>query len=229
VADFVQNAPKVVVAEEVQDVVVAAYYPEIIRSPVVARETAQRAFAVVTTISAALVAAGALVNLPERSGPVVALGLAALGLWFVGSLLFMQAMGSRAFVKSPDPHDKAQWAVLALRESIASRNRLYGWLVAARIVTLIAVVATLSAFVAAVLEIRNDRTERAVVRLTFDEGANIISLCPHAGDGILGRVDVATLQEPLVVFEPDSGQCINAVDKLRLPSRGITSVEKRTR
>lgn len=213
---------------EVQDVLVAAYYPEVVRSPIVARETAQRAFGVVTAISGALVALGALVKLPERSDLVVGLGIGALGGWMIASLLFMQAMGSRAFERSSIPQDKAEWARLALKESIASRNKLYRWLIAARVVTLLATIATVAVLIAAVNEVRASRTERAVVRLSAHAQATLAPLCPRGSKRLHGRVNVASLRSRLIQLKPDGGQCSKRVSNLRLQSEDVTSVARRS-
>jgi hypothetical protein len=225
-AEFVdlQGEPAIVVAPEVQEPLLTAYYSELVKSPITARETAQRAFAVVTAISAALVAAGALVKLPERSDWVVAFGLITLVGWLIASLLFMQAMGSRAFQKSPSATSKDDWARLAINEIVKSRNTLYRWLVAARVATLVSTILTVIVLIAAIQEVRDARTEHVTIRLTTRGARQLAPVCPRATGGIEGNVNPGALKDRFITLAADSGQCGATTTNVRIRSAKVISV-----
>lgn len=209
---------------DIETPLLEAYYTELVRSPITARETAQRAFTVVTAISGALVAGAALVNLPDRSDLVIGLGFSALIAWIIASLLFMQAMGSRAYVKTPEAAASSEWSALAVNESIASRNKLYAWLLGARWVTLVAAIVTLASVVAAIIDIRDRRAEQVVVRLTPNYQAQIKTICPGVVHGIRGAVERRSLQSRFLTVTADAGQCGAKRTKLRLRSVKVTSI-----
>jgi len=133
----------------VRDAVVAAYYPRALASPDSARSRAQAGYTIASAIATALVAAGVLGNIESQTGVVQSFGLSALIMWMVTAWFYMSSVSVPVRVVEGLRLTEETFVSTALSNAKVERDEVDRRQGRARFVSFLAVLLTLTTFIAA--------------------------------------------------------------------------------
>jgi hypothetical protein len=212
-------------SQQVRDAIIAAYYPRLTAAPDSVRTRAQAAYAVSSTVAAAIVGAGLIVNLSEVPGYLKILGLVSFMVWLVTAGLYVTAVGSRVAdvppgsVTGPDQLvDAALKAARAEKEIIERRLRR------ANIAAMAAAMLTAATF--AVTVVVEARSNTAFGRLVVEtNGARILSReCGNTISTLFGEISLKSLNAPFVEVMPTRASC-PLLRQVLIPRNLVLAVE----
>ena len=219
------SSPPPPYAETVRNAIVAAYYPRLTAAPDSVRTRAQAAYAVSSTLAAALVGAGLLTSLSGTSWLLKSLGLAALVTWLLTAGLYASAVGSRV----PDvPQSSATDANLFVHEVLAAARKEKGIiekrLKRANLAAVAAAILTASTFFAALTtQGRNARFEATIV-LNPTATRMLSAQCGLQISTLTGAVSLKSPDTAFVDVEPVHTSCPK-LGHLLISRAAIVSIE----
>ena len=220
-----QHSPAI--AADVRDAVVSAYFPRAVAAPDSARNRAQAGYAISSAIATALVAAGAYVDIEDRSLAAQVLAGVALAAWIATALLYLHAVTTA--VKTPlaedaDSPDPTGWLVSVLTRSQDERDLVDRRQRMATVATVAAVIVTVPALgvaLASSVALDKDRVELA---LSDKALATVSALCGNQVASVQGRLESRTLRREFVVIEIDPGVCAGRILNVRIPRADVLGI-----
>jgi hypothetical protein len=222
------------VAEDVRKEVVGAYYPSAVSAADATRSRAQNAYAVAAAIATALVTAGALTHIGDRSPWVRGFGLAAVMGWIATALIFMLAIGGKVDTRIPEPsdegiHDTDAWVAYLLADSRARANIIGGTIDKGWITALVASALTVVAIGLGVFLAEDDRSQsskeaRVVLSPTGQKAFS--GACPNGlqNKAVEGVLDIGSLGKKFALITVPATACGLTSDRdieVRIPPSQI--------
>jgi hypothetical protein len=194
------------VPASVRAAVVDAYYARIMTSSDAARARAQAAYGIASAIAAAVVAAGLFAGVDARPLGVQAVVVAALIAWLGAAFLFLHSVSSPFHIdRQPQSGDDA--FVLAVLDAIRNeRTRIDSWQRRAQVVSAIAAVLTVVAFVAA-LRASGDGSRLATIAVTRAAANELARACGSRPSLLIGKVADANLSGEFINVMLEPGAC----------------------
>jgi hypothetical protein len=195
---------------EVLKTVVGAYYGAKLEAPKAARTNAQNAYTIAAAVAAAVVAAGAFVDLSSRPTSVQILGAAALAVWLITAALFMWAVAAPSEDASglAGTNEATEFVKEAMRraknETAAINDRQFF----ARISAGAASVLTVAALALGLFLPPASTTKDVTVRLDPAEQASLTELCGKSVPTVVsGTTDTKDDGDGTIEFDPEENAC----------------------
>jgi hypothetical protein len=210
-------ARQIPISAELHDRLYEAFFTETLKADSAARENGDRAFAVVSAVTGALVAAGVAVDIGDRSRWVQVAGMVAIVLWLGAAHAFVRTVSHATFPVGPAAKDdevNEQWGNQTIEEALTARRVVYNKLRVARWASAAAGTVTILAL-SLTLADRRSATETLSVSLTRRGNRTVEKLCPGIHE-VHGRVTLASLASQYINIELPAGSCGAGSRMLRL-------------
>jgi hypothetical protein len=212
------------IPDDVRKTVVDAYYRSAFAAPEAARNRAQAAYTIASAVAAALIAAGAFADFPERPTWEKVFGALSLAVWVLAAFLFMYAVatpyrdpdsgksviGAQEFIKHVGANTRAE------RNLIVERQRRAMWAVV--------VAALLTGLTTGIGLFSTPTKLRTAIVLLTPKGIRQLGAPCNGRASIRGVVDTSTIASPVVVIQVKAGMCGPGKGELNVPAAEVAAV-----
>jgi len=219
-------APQHPIPRELHERLFESYFAETLKADTVARENAERAFAVASAAAAALIAAGAALKITERPLETKVLGLVALATWLLAAFAFMRAVSYSVFPRGPARSEPSSWGDEAIDQALVMRRNVYDRLARANLLSAFAGLCTVIALAVAIIGPSGER-KPGRISLTPAGAAHIGQICPGGPSSLDGEVQINTLERNYVVITLSKPTCGGKYLTVRIRRIDVAAVKLR--
>jgi MFS family permease len=208
----------------VGDAVIDAYYNRVVTAADTARSRAQSAYAIASAIAGALVGAALLSNLASVATWIKLVGVGALACWLIASSLYIRAV-SRTVPVPTGPQPDPDALVRAVMENVETeRWQIESWYNWANKISLLAMLMTAAAFVAALLSGIGAEHRHGTIVLTATGVQALAGTCDLHGQTVSGEIKLRSLNTDFVEIASDASQCRGKRLDLRIAKAQIITM-----